>query len=135
MEKQRRRTSTLTTSSMLRDSLTRKATIRPPTLLTVLPPVSPWKVPIRADLPAFLPPTTPTRHSTDMSLVTPSVTHTAAKISSKLPPRRPIRSGLAQHQLLSRPLDCRSVRRRTRSREQATDSLLIVSPLHSTFFR
>ena len=83
MEKQRRRTSTLTTSSMLRDSLTRKATIRPPTLLTVLPPDSPWKVSIRADLPAFLPPTTPTRHSTDMSLVTPSATHTAAKIFLK----------------------------------------------------
>ena len=81
MEKQRRRTSTLTTSSIFRTSLTRKATMRPPTLLTVLPPVSPWKVAMRADLPALLPPTTPTRHSTDMFLVTSSLTHTAAKCS------------------------------------------------------
>ena len=76
MEKQRRRTSTLTTSSKLRTSLTRKATMRPPTLLTVLPPVSPWKVAMRADLPALLPPTTPTRHSTDMFLLTSSLSQT-----------------------------------------------------------
>ena len=81
MEKQRRRTSTLPTSSIFRTSLTRKATMRPPTLLTVLPPVSPWKVAMRADLPALLPPTTPTRHSTDMFLVTSFLTHTAAKFS------------------------------------------------------
>ena len=114
MEKQRRRTSTLApTSSMSLASLTRKATILPPTLLTVLPPwwaSSPWKALMRADLPTLLPPTTPTRHSTDMlpTHISPDTQHTHRSVSTLFKKAAPIRaaigSRLAAQQLLSRPL-------------------------------